>query len=952
MRKLIKLLTTLLCLVIGCTSVMACGEDRAPADVAVTSISIAPTAVTMGRDENSALTVTVLPENATNKKVTFSSDNESAVLVDSTGTLTALELGVANITATSVSGGKTATCVVTVLNENEIVTGATFTAPAKKEFMLNEPISLVGGKITVTYQDESVGDVALTASGVEISGFDTSAAGVKTVNVTYKGYSFNYEITVTASSLEFVAPTLKQAYRGSKRPNIAGGKFILTENGEKTEIPLSDKKVDISFNSSKVGKTTVSVTYNQGAKFTYEADIINNTFTNDDLTDKDYIDQMTYGAVGNYVVGEKGLTLTDKQELALDINTDIPVYAIKVVVSSENPNTTFNISFDRQANDQCNYASCWRGQKYDAETALHGINGISLGAKAGTFTGYIPLKGNGGDFWGNQSSNIATKLTGKQLVRMTLMAIIDSGADSSSVTFSELSFMTEAEYKDAIKPKGNVEMTKIPTRVSYAQGVRASKIDLAGGVFAVTDDNGVTTNITLPNGKVTVKALDNIGTLSESVRKGSVTLGYAGLEDKEFKYDITLTDNDYSFDNLIDPEYQKDNFDVEGGGAYETKEKKLNITSRGEWVTVMTGVMPGKDTVGFYLNFECPTNHYLFVDIKFEGIDLRFNTGAQAGGKYEGYVLISEMGTPWLEGPTFDPAKRTKVLEGIAAGKPISVGFTIQNEVVSVDVVNFDLINQTEYEKGTEVGSVDFTKNPTKTEYFRGTDKSKVNLTGGEFTVINSEGTKIVTLPSSNVSVVSFDSMGTKNPDNETYTGEIVLKYGDLEEEFKYSVTLKKNEYSFENVLNPDYQTECFEIGNNGTYATVDGKLKLNNLYEWSSIEFNTAISTDAVGMYFDFDCKAGDYVLLSIKVAGETFYFNSGKVASGHFEKFVLFTEFGTPWSPDPQKLDRLAKAVKDGKVLKIGFVLMEKTPRITEATINNLHFVNQADYDAGIAI
>ncbi len=83
--------------------------------VAVTGISLDKTtdSITVG-DPDHQLTATVSPENAANKEVTWSSDNETAATVDQTGLVHAVAAGTAVITATTVDGGLTATCTVTV----------------------------------------------------------------------------------------------------------------------------------------------------------------------------------------------------------------------------------------------------------------------------------------------------------------------------------------------------------------------------------------------------------------------------------------------------------------------------------------------------------------------------------------------------------------------------------------------------------------------------------------------------------------------------------------------------------------------------------------------------------------------------------------------------------------------------------------------------------------------
>jgi len=65
--------------------------------------------------ETYQLTATVLPENASEKAVTWTSSNEAVCTVSAGGLVTALSAGTATITVTTVDGGKTTTCEVTVV---------------------------------------------------------------------------------------------------------------------------------------------------------------------------------------------------------------------------------------------------------------------------------------------------------------------------------------------------------------------------------------------------------------------------------------------------------------------------------------------------------------------------------------------------------------------------------------------------------------------------------------------------------------------------------------------------------------------------------------------------------------------------------------------------------------------------------------------------------------------
>lgn len=98
------------------------------------SITLNKTEVTLEEGAIASLKATVLPTNAENKSVTWSSDNEAVAIV-SEGTVTAVAPGKANITATTVDGGLTATCIVTVTKAPVYVTGVELN---KTELVLEE----------------------------------------------------------------------------------------------------------------------------------------------------------------------------------------------------------------------------------------------------------------------------------------------------------------------------------------------------------------------------------------------------------------------------------------------------------------------------------------------------------------------------------------------------------------------------------------------------------------------------------------------------------------------------------------------------------------------------------------------------------------------------------------------------------------------------------------------
>lgn len=83
--------------------------------VAVTGVTIDPTTANIEVGKTAKLTATVVPDNATNKATTYKSSNEAVATVAPDGTVTAVSVGTANITATTVDGGFTESCAVTVV---------------------------------------------------------------------------------------------------------------------------------------------------------------------------------------------------------------------------------------------------------------------------------------------------------------------------------------------------------------------------------------------------------------------------------------------------------------------------------------------------------------------------------------------------------------------------------------------------------------------------------------------------------------------------------------------------------------------------------------------------------------------------------------------------------------------------------------------------------------------
>lgn len=169
--------------------------------VPVTGIKLNKSSVTLKKGGTSQLTATVSPDNATNKKVTYSTSNSKVAKVSSSGVITAVGGGTATITAKA--GGKTATCKVTV---NVAQTGIALSGNASKEVELGSTLKLKVIKVPSDATDSYTTAWTSADTGIATVSSNGTVTGVKlgTTKITAKqnGWTVTYNITVVEKTEE------------------------------------------------------------------------------------------------------------------------------------------------------------------------------------------------------------------------------------------------------------------------------------------------------------------------------------------------------------------------------------------------------------------------------------------------------------------------------------------------------------------------------------------------------------------------------------------------------------------------------------------------------------------------------------------------------------------------------------------------------------------------------
>ena len=194
--------------------------------VLVTGISLNKAFLTLTIGGTEKLTPTIMPSNATNKNVSWSSSDKSVAIVDSNGNVSAIKVGTCVIIATTDDGGKTASCVLTVdpvsvsgvsLNKSSLtmlVGGSeTLTATVAPSNATNKRVSWSSSNTNVATVDSngkvnavSGGTATITATTED--GGKTASCSV-TVNVPVTGVSLNKSsLSIVVGNTELMVATI------------------------------------------------------------------------------------------------------------------------------------------------------------------------------------------------------------------------------------------------------------------------------------------------------------------------------------------------------------------------------------------------------------------------------------------------------------------------------------------------------------------------------------------------------------------------------------------------------------------------------------------------------------------------------------------------------------------------------------------------------------------------
>lgn len=245
-----------------------CTVTVTKADVAVESVTLNPTTLTLEKGSTGTLTATVAPQNATNNTVTWSSSNPEVATV-ANGTVTAVSAGTATITVTTADGNHKATCTVTVIPKTVQVSGiqvqgsaSVYVGGSTKLTATVTPTNATNQKVTWSSNNESVATVGTDGTVTAVS------AGTATITVTTEDGQKTAACTVTVLSVD--RTKLFALLQGSgvllATPTSADGSEFSSDQkwvtvAEKQALQTVADSAKTVYDSSTADKDTVDTAY-------------------------------------------------------------------------------------------------------------------------------------------------------------------------------------------------------------------------------------------------------------------------------------------------------------------------------------------------------------------------------------------------------------------------------------------------------------------------------------------------------------------------------------------------------------------------------------------------------------------------------------------------------------------------------------------------------------------
>ena len=594
--------------------------------VAVTSVSLDESEISLKIGKTQSLTATVTPANATNKSVTWTSNNTNVATVSNAGLVTAVGTGNATITVTTEDGNKTATCAVEVVAASP-KSSLIFTAKCNGSGTADD-----GAKWIVTSDGKET-----TYDGTKGIHYGTNSAAVGWVQLStsdIRGTIKKVVVNASGASGTSAAISVK----------VGTTDFIINNQ---TSSPIISTAADFEFTGSANGKIVVYISQTSAKKAIYCKSIVVSYESNgkqeaDLAYDEEETKKLTKlgdSFTAPTLTNPHGLTVvyesnnTDVAEVAADGSLTIKAVGVAEITASFAGNENYNEGSASYAI----YVTAHAGTEADPYTVADarlaidcgvGVSGVyATGIVSQIVTAY-------NEQYGNITYNFSTD---GQTTSDQLQAFRGKAKDGKNFTSED-----DVQVGDEVVVKGN--LTKFNSTYEFAAdnqlySLTRNKED-AGLAYAVTeiekniDDAAFTNALTNPH-SLAVTYSSSAEVVATIDKNGEVTIVGMGttIIKATFAGDASYLIGEASYTLKVnDPSLTKVTFDatVDKG---ESPLSKSNIT-----LSCSNGVLNNESEYRLYKSstttFACSAGNIAMIE--FIGVSGNPASGfaAPAEGKF------------------------------------------------------------------------------------------------------------------------------------------------------------------------------------------------------------------------------------------------------------------------------------------------------------------------------
>ena len=263
-----------------------------PTTVKVTDLIVTPTAVDLYVGDTKSISTTVLPSNATNKSLTWTSSNTSVATVSSSGVITAKKYGTATIRVTSASNSSVSkTISVTVTNkpvDKSISCSYGFNDQDGKKLSGSALNNIVASQLNIdvncTATNTSINGLAISSNtnsinvGSKYGIGGSSASLLATISNTTGKNNGTHVITATATDSDGKKYTLSQTITITGYPDKIKP-YILSSGKLSSTASTGQMKLSVTAADSDSGVASVTFYYtNNSSNTTYHYTYTNSKY--------------------------------------------------------------------------------------------------------------------------------------------------------------------------------------------------------------------------------------------------------------------------------------------------------------------------------------------------------------------------------------------------------------------------------------------------------------------------------------------------------------------------------------------------------------------------------------------------------------------------------------------------------------------------------------------------